>query len=144
MIILFVKPYRYVSICSFLIFSGDGTLDFTEFVEMMKNPMWEFLDPDSQHGLKLSFKVFDKDGSGFISATELHTAMINLGEKMTVEEAEEMVREADIDGDGQINYEGWHLRNDVHVFLAKMYLMLSENSKVVIPNLKDIDNLLQY
>lgn len=31
--------------------------------------------------------------------------MINLGERLTVEEAEQMIREADLDGDGQVSYE---------------------------------------
>ena len=31
--------------------------------------------------------------------------MHNLGEKLTDEEVEQMILEADIDGDGQINYE---------------------------------------
>ena len=30
--------------------------------------------------------------------------MLNLGEKLTEEEVEEMIREADVDGDGQVNY----------------------------------------
>ena len=32
--------------------------------------------------------------------------MHNLGEKLTEEEIDEMIKEADVDGDGQVNYEG--------------------------------------
>ena len=56
--------------------------------------------------LDQAFCVFDKDGNGKISADELKNVMINLGEKLTDEELEEMIREADIDGDGEVNYEG--------------------------------------
>ena len=53
-----------------------------------------------------AFSVFDKDGNGFISADELINAMNNLsGDKLTEEEAEAMIREADVDGDGQVDYE---------------------------------------
>jgi len=48
---------------------------------------------------------FDKDGNGRISASELRHVMTNLGEKLSQEEVEEMIREADTDGDGQVNYE---------------------------------------
>lgn len=41
--------------------------------------------------------------SGFISASELRHVMTNLGEKLDDEEVDEMIREADIDGDGQLN-----------------------------------------
>lgn len=40
--------------------------------------------------------------------------MTNLGEKLTDEEVDEMIREADVDGDGQVNYEEF-----VRMMLAK-------------------------
>ena len=67
-------------------------------------------DTDSEEEIREAFRVFDKDGNGFISAAELRHVMTNLGEKLTDEEVDEMIREADIDGDGQVNYEGtWHV-----------------------------------
>ncbi len=36
---------------------------------------------------------------------QLRHVMTNLGEKLTDEEVDEMIREADVDGDGQVNYE---------------------------------------
>jgi calmodulin len=81
---------------------GNGTIDFPEFLTMMARKM---KDTDSEEEIVEAFKVFDKDGNGFISAAELRHVMTNLGEKLTDEEVDEMIREADIDGDGQINYE---------------------------------------
>jgi calmodulin len=103
---------------------GNGTIDFPEFLTMMARKM---RDTDSEEEIKEAFKVFDKDGNGFISAAELRHVMTNLGasflhlfphtridfrifiyagEKLTDNEVDEMIREADIDGDGQINYDG--------------------------------------
>lgn len=37
--------------------------------------------------------------------------MTNLGEKLTDDEVQEMIREADLDGDGLVNYNGkFHLK----------------------------------
>ena len=86
-----------------IIFLGNGTIDFPEFLTMMARKM---KDTDSEEEIREAFRVFDKDGNGFISAAELRHVMTNLGEKLTDEEVDEMIREADIDGDGQVNYEG--------------------------------------
>ncbi|MBA0784280.1 hypothetical protein Gotri_001869 [Gossypium trilobum] len=90
---------------------GNGTIDFPEFLNLMARKM---KDTDSEEELKEAFRVFDKDQNGFISAAELRHVMTNLGEKLTDEEVDEMIREADVDGDGQINYDEF-----VKVMMAK-------------------------
>ncbi|KAK6127161.1 hypothetical protein DH2020_039090 [Rehmannia glutinosa] len=94
---------------------GNGTIDFPEFLNLMARKM---KDTDSEEELKEAFRVFDKDQNGFISAAELRHVMTNLGEKLTDEEVDEMIREADVDGDGQINYEEF-----VKVMMAKISQM---------------------
>uniref|UniRef100_A0A0D3BC04 EF-hand domain-containing protein n=1 Tax=Brassica oleracea var. oleracea TaxID=109376 RepID=A0A0D3BC04_BRAOL len=90
---------------------GNGTIDFPDFLNLMAKKM---KDTDSKEELKEAFRVFDKDQNGFISAAELCHVMTNLGEKLTDEEVEEIVREADVDGDGQKNYEEF-----VKIMMAK-------------------------
>nr|AAV73912.1 calmodulin-like protein [Pinctada fucata] len=81
---------------------GNGEVDFNEFLAMMAKKM---KDTDSEEEIREAFRVFDRDDKGFITASELKHIMTTLGEKMDDEEAEEMVAAADIDGDGEINYE---------------------------------------
>ncbi|GAB0497375.1 hypothetical protein I4F81_002976 [Pyropia yezoensis] len=79
---------------------GSGTIDFAEFLTLMSRKM---KSADSQAEILEAFKVFDKDGSGKISADELRQVMNNLGEKLSDEEVSEMIREADTNGDGEID-----------------------------------------
>merc|ERR1712226_97763 len=76
---------------------GNGTIDFPEFLSLQARKM---KDTDTEEELIDAFKVFDRDGTGLISATELRHVMTNLGEKLSDEEIDEMIKEADIDGDG--------------------------------------------
>ncbi|CAN8258419.1 unnamed protein product [Cochlearia groenlandica] len=81
---------------------GNGTIEFSEFLNLMANKIQE---TDAEEELKEAFKVFDKDQNGYISANELRHAMINLGDKLTDEEVNQMIKEADLDGDGQVNFD---------------------------------------
>ena len=53
--------------------------------------------------------MFDQNGDGLISETELHSTMTSLGEPLTRAEVRSMIREADIDGDGLINFAEFQL-----------------------------------
>lgn len=70
---------------------------FAEFLTLMARKMKA---QDSKSEILEAFKVFDKDGSGKISAEELRSIMTDLGEKLTDGDVDEMIREADKDGDG--------------------------------------------
>lgn len=50
-------------------------------------------------------KGLDKDVNELISVDELKRAIIESGEKFPLDEIEKMIKEADIDGDGYINYD---------------------------------------
>ena len=78
------------------------TIDFKEFLGLMAKKMKE---NDSEDELIEAFKVFDRDGNGKISAHELRYVMLSSGEDLTEQDIQEMVLEADTDGDGFIDYE---------------------------------------
>lgn len=78
---------------------GNGTIELPEFLKFIQQ------SSRSENEMRDAFRVFDKDGNGFITAQELKQVMTSLGERLTDEEIDEMVREADVDGDNQVNYE---------------------------------------
>ena len=72
---------------------GNGTLEFEEFCALMAK---QFTDTMSQEDeLKERFKMFDKDGNGLIDRDELRAVMRDLGEKLSEEDIEEMIQDAD-------------------------------------------------
>ncbi|XP_020213342.1 calmodulin-like protein 8 [Cajanus cajan] len=81
---------------------GNGTIEFGEFMNLMATKMKE---SEAEEELKEAFRVFDKDQDGYISASELRSVMRTIGEKVTEEEVEQMVKEADLDGDGLVDYQ---------------------------------------
>ena len=81
---------------------GNGMIDFSEFLGLVSKMIKE---GQSDEEMKQAFDIFDKDGNGLISAVELRNVMSNLGEHLSDEELEEMMREADTDMDGHLNFE---------------------------------------
>lgn len=62
---------------------------------------------DIEEELQRAFRIFDKDGDGFITVQELRFMMTNLGEKY--KEEDEMIQVADIDKKGKVDFQGIYL-----------------------------------
>ena len=61
-------------------------------------------ETNTEADIAAAFKVFDGDGSGSISKEEMKHIFTTLGERMTDEEVEEMIKMADKNGDGDIDF----------------------------------------
>ena len=81
---------------------GNGEIDFPEFLTMMLRKMNEG-NPEAE--LREVFSVFDKSGTGTVTANDLRAAMSLVGEKLTREEVDDVIRLADTSGDGKIDYD---------------------------------------
>merc|ERR1712014_571395 len=73
-----------------------------EFLKMMTH---KILNRDPKDEILKAFRLFDDDETGKISFKNLKRVAKELGERMTVEELQEMIDEADRDGDGEVNEE---------------------------------------
>mmetsp|Transcript_11372 Transcript_11372/g.15903 ORF Transcript_11372/g.15903 Transcript_11372/m.15903 type:complete len:163 (-) Transcript_11372:534-1022(-) len=70
-----------------------GDLDFDQFVKMMANQM------ENSESIINTFENED-----FITVAELKHVMLALGEDLSENDLQEMIEEADINGDGKLNY----------------------------------------
>ncbi|KAF8728203.1 hypothetical protein HU200_018792 [Digitaria exilis] len=85
--------------------NSNGLVEFSEFVALVAPDLLADRSPYSEDQLRKVFSIFDRDGNGFITAAELAHSMARLGHALTVKELTGMIKEADIDGDGRINFQ---------------------------------------
>ena len=81
---------------------GSGTIGYQDFLDLMTIKMQE-RDPVEE--MRKAFRLFIDDEGNKISLRHLRRVAKDLGENMTDEELQEMIDEADRDGDGEISEE---------------------------------------
>ena len=84
---------------------GNGEIEFPEFCELMMRNMGDKEDPET---LREAFSILDADGSGTIGRDELRRMMLQFSratEQIDDAEIDAMMDEADVDGDGVINFD---------------------------------------
>ena len=93
--------------------AGNGTITFNEFqlikahCEAGRERQLSERSQDTEQRLRTAFKVFDIDGNGVIDSKELSDTLAGLGNGVVSQHnVEQLLRAADKNGDGQIDYEG--------------------------------------
>ena len=83
-------------------------MEYPEFEDMMASQIG---DPIITDDMKYYFKKFDANGDGFITSDDLALVMKTFGGKsFSKKEIDDMIKEADIDADGKVSYEGTLLK----------------------------------
>ena len=96
-------------------FLGNATLNFPEFVSFFIKQEGVLETTNHQEQFREFFDIIDSDGNGVISDAELKYTMTTVSEdvKLTDNQITEMIREADFDGNGYVNYKGNFLSESI-------------------------------
>ena len=84
--------------------TGDGELDFEEFVTLMQRNI-SYIEESEEDLVLRAFKSFDKDHDGKITNYEFRYILTQLGDKFTDEECDTLFKECDLDNDGILVYQ---------------------------------------
>ncbi len=87
----------------------DGKINFEEFFLLVAR---EMQNSSSEEELSAALKILDRKGDGTISTQDLFNLITIVGEKLSKEEAEELIKEFDPHGTGIIHYQDL-LRNKI-------------------------------
>ncbi|CAD5118233.1 unnamed protein product [Dimorphilus gyrociliatus] len=94
---------------------GSGYIDFPEFLALMARRVDE---GDSEDDIRDAFRLFDREGNGYLAVEEIKHVMQTLGELMSELEINEMLSEANVDSEGQVNYEGIALIYSYYMYIS--------------------------
>lgn len=93
----------------------DGLLDFSEFLAFYSSFMGDNsgfkadlnASQEEEVALRDAFRVFDKDGDGFICAEELQSVLASMGlaQGRKLVDCQKMILKVDADGDGQVSFD---------------------------------------
>lgn len=59
-----------------------------------------------QEELREAFRLYDKEGNGYIKTSDLREILRALDDKLTADELDEMIAEIDTDGSGTVDFDG--------------------------------------
>lgn len=85
---------------------GSGELEFEEFITLASRFMIEEDAEAMQAELKEAFRLYDKEGNGYITTDVLREILAELDNNLTKDELDMMIAEIDSDGSGTVDFDG--------------------------------------
>ena len=104
---LYIQQKQIVALMKKIDTDGSGEIEFDEFIEFMRNLNRE--DELDEDALKEVFKLFDRDEKGYLKPESVYHIFLALGEKIKLEDITTILKENDIDGDGNLNFEDFKM-----------------------------------
>ncbi|EFA10024.1 troponin C [Tribolium castaneum] len=84
---------------------GSGELEFEEFITLASRFMAEEDAEAMQAELKEAFRLYDKEGNGYITTSTLKEILKELDNNLSNEELDGIIAEIDTDGSGTVDYD---------------------------------------
>nr|QGQ62243.1 Troponin C [Demodex folliculorum]QGQ62244.1 Troponin C [Demodex folliculorum]UKO95429.1 troponin c [Demodex canis] len=84
---------------------GSGQLEFDEFLTLTARFLVEEDAEAMQEELREAFRLYDKEGNGYIKTSDLREILRALDDKLTADELDEMIAEIDTDGSGTVDFD---------------------------------------
>ena len=85
---------------------GSGEIEFGEFCQLCAKFLVEEPDEETMRAeLKEAFRVYDKEGQGFITTTQLRDIISELDPNLTQEDLDGIIEEIDEDGSGTMDFD---------------------------------------
>ena len=103
----YIQKNQIITLMKKIDTDGSGEIEFDEFIEFMRNLSKE--DELDEDALKEVFKLFDRDEKGYLTPESVYHIFLALGEKIKLEDIIAILKENDIDGDGNLNFEDFKM-----------------------------------
>ncbi|XP_033736493.1 neo-calmodulin-like [Pecten maximus] len=81
---------------------GNGYIDVEEFKMVIAKKVSE---ENTEEDIREAFHVFDREGNGYITRKDIKVLLARLGDEMSPDDIDDMIAEADNDGNGKVSIE---------------------------------------
>ena len=100
----------------------NGKIDFETFCSISSRFMAEEDEEGLREELKEAFRIYDRDGQGFITTDVLKEIIREIDNELTEDDLDQIIEEVDEDGSGTLDFDG-------RIFKLNIAILFIQNRK---------------